>query len=341
PFPDGAAEARQGARSDLEAALNNLTTSEARLRTTLDTAADAIITIDESGRVLSFNRTAEKLFGYGAAEVIGKNVSMLMPPPYSQEHDGSLSRYRETGEARMIGISREVEGLRKDGTLVPLDLAVSEFTDSTGRKSTAILRDLPERKQAAQWRHEHEAQLAHMLRINPAGEFTASLAHQLNQPLTALANDIAAGQAQVGAGPAPRVRALLKHATAEAQRAGAILRRFRDLIRKKAPRWARADLRDIIREAGELRRHTMSRHQVVFDLRLPSDPLSVRVPRVESEQVHLNLIQTALDAVQEVRRRGQMNVRAARLQATRDVGGLARVSVEDNRSEEHTSELHS
>jgi two-component system sensor kinase FixL len=169
-----------------------------------------------------------------------------------------------------------------------------------------------------------------MLRINTAGEFAASLAHQLNQPLTALANDIASCQAQLGAGPAPRVRALLKHATAEAQRAGAILRRFRDLIRKKAPRWARADLRDIIREAGELIRPQMARHQVVFDLRLPSDPLSVRVDRVEIEQVTLNLIQNALDAVQEVSRRGQMSVRAVRLQATRDVGGLARVSVEDN-----------
>src|SRR4029453_1559922 len=328
-FSDVAAEALQGARSDLEAALNNLTTSEARLRTTLDTAADAIITIDESGQVLSFNRTAEKLFGYGAAEVIGKNVSMLMPPPYSQEHDGYLSRYRETGVARMIGIGREVEGLRKDGTLVPLDLAVSEFTDSTGRKFTGILRDLTERKQAAQWRHEHEAQLAHMLRINTAGEFAASPAPQPNQPLPALANDIAASQAQLGAGPARGVRALLKHATAEAQRAGAILRRFRDLIRKKAPRRARAELRDIIREAGELIRPQMARHQVVFDLRLPSDALSVRVDRVEIEQVTLNLMQNALDAVQEVRR-GQMSVRAVRLQATRDVGGLARISVEDN-----------
>ena len=329
-FSDVAAEALQGARSDLEAALNRLTANEARLRTTLDTAADAIITIDESGRVHSFNRTAEKMFGYGAAEVMGKNVSMLMPRPYSQEHDSYLARYRETGVARLIGIGREVEGLRKDGTRVPLDLAVSEFTDATGRKFTGILRDLTERKQAAQWRREHESQLAHVLRANTAGEAAASLAHQLNQPLAALANDIATCQARLGAGRAPGVRALLKHAMAEAQRAGGILRRFRDLIRKKPPQLERVDLRDIMRDAAELMRPDMARHHVAFDLRLPSDPLPVRVDRVEIEQVILNLIQNALDAVQAAGRRGQIAVRAIRLQATRDVGELARVSVEDN-----------
>jgi two-component system, chemotaxis family, CheB/CheR fusion protein len=329
-FSDVAAETLLAARADLEAALNSLTASEARLRTTLDTAADAIITIDESGRVHSFNRTAEKMFGYGAAEVIGKNVSMLMPPPYSQEHDSYLARYRETGVARLIGIGREVEGLRKDGTRVPLDLAVSEFTDSTGRKFTGILRDLTERKQAVQWRREHESQLAHMLRANTAGEAAASLAHQLNQPLAALGNDIATCQARLGARRAPGVRALLKHAMAEAQRAGAILRRFRDMIRKKPPQLDRADLRDIIRDAGELMRPEMARHHVAFDLRLPTDPLPVRVDRVEIEQVILNLMQNALDAVHTGSRRGQIGVRAIRRQATRDVGELARVSVEDN-----------
>jgi two-component system sensor kinase FixL len=262
--------------------------------------------------------------------VTGKNVSMLMPPPYSHEHDGYLSRYRETGVARLIGIGREVEGLRKDGTRVPLDLAVSEFTDSTGRKFTGILRDLTERKQAAQWRREHESQLAHMLRANTAGEAAASLAHQLNQPLAALANDIATCQARLAAHRAPGVRALLKHATAEAQRAGAILRRFRDLIRKKPPQLDRVDLRDIIRDAGELMQPEMARHHVAFDLRLPSDPLPVRVDRVEIEQVILNLMQNALDAVQATAHRGQISARAIRLHATRDVGELARVSIEDN-----------
>jgi two-component system sensor kinase FixL len=270
------------------------------------------------------------MFGYGAAEVIGKNVSMFMPPPYSQEHDSYIARYRETGMARIIGIGREVEGLRKDGTRVPLDLAVSEFTDSTGRKFTGILRDLTERKQAAQWRREHESQLAHMLRANTAGEFAAGLAHQLNQPLAALANDIATCEAQLDANRISGVRALLKHATAEAQRAGAILRRFRDLIRRKPPTLELADLRDIIRDASELIRPEMARHQVAFDLRLPPDPLPVRVDRVEIEQVILNLMQNALDAVQAVRRHGQINVRAIRLQAVRDVRALARVSVEDN-----------
>src|SRR6185369_16004680 len=103
--------------------------------------------------------------------------------------------------------------------------------------------------------------------------------------------------------------------TAEAQRAGAILRRFRDMIRRKPPALESADLRDILRDTSELIRPEIARHHVAFDLRLPSDPLPVRVDRVEIEQVILNLIQNALDAVQTVRRRGQINVRAIRLQA--------------------------
>ena len=102
--------------------------SEARLRSVVDSAVDAIIVIDARGRLESFNPAAERLFGYLASEVIGRNVTMLMPPPYREEHDGYLSHYLETGAQKVIGVGREVTGLRKDGTTFPLHLSVGEMT---------------------------------------------------------------------------------------------------------------------------------------------------------------------------------------------------------------------
>jgi len=120
----------------------------ARFQAVIDNVIDGIITIDERGNVETFNPAAERIFGYAAKEVIGKNVKMLMPAPYAAEHDGYLKNYLDTGEAKIIGIGREVVGRRKDGTVFPLDLAVTEMKAGKGRKFIGIIRDLTERQQA-------------------------------------------------------------------------------------------------------------------------------------------------------------------------------------------------
>jgi PAS domain S-box-containing protein len=124
-----------------------LRASRERLRAVVETAVDAIITIDERGIIDSVNPAAEKMFGYCAHELIGHNVKMLMPSPYCEEHDGYLERYLQTGKKRIIGIGREVRGRRKDGFTFPLDLAVSEFHDQSRRMFTGMLRDISARKQ--------------------------------------------------------------------------------------------------------------------------------------------------------------------------------------------------
>jgi PAS domain S-box-containing protein len=123
-----------------------LVESEAKMRAILNTAVDGIVTIDERGIVESFNAAAERLFGYRAEEVIGRNVKMLMPEPYQSEHDAYVQNYLRTGRAKIIGIGREVFGLRKDGTVFPMDLAVSEVMLGERRLFTGIVRDLTERK---------------------------------------------------------------------------------------------------------------------------------------------------------------------------------------------------
>jgi len=120
--------------------------SEARLRAIVETAVDGIITIDEKGTVESLNPAAERIFGYAAAEVIGRNISMLMPSPYHEEHDQYLRNYMETGVRRIIGIGREVRGRRKDGSTFPMEIAVSELHVDDGRRFTGIVRDISIRK---------------------------------------------------------------------------------------------------------------------------------------------------------------------------------------------------
>src|SRR5437660_9630640 len=130
-----------------EAALRD---REERLRAILETAVEGIITIDERGIIESLNPAAEKIFGYEAQEVVGKNVKVLMPTLYRDEHDGYLANYLRTGRARIIGIGREVVGLRKDGTVFPMDLSVSEVRLGDRRLFTGMVRDLSERKRLEQ-----------------------------------------------------------------------------------------------------------------------------------------------------------------------------------------------
>ena len=140
--------------------------SEAMTRAGVETAVDGVVTIDERGTVLSFNPAAEQIFGYTGGEVIGQNVRMLVPavlPGRARRLPGELPRGRQT--ARLIGIGREVRGRRKDGTIFPMDLHVSEFDDGAGRRFVGTIRDITERKRAEEQVRRHQAELAHVLRI--------------------------------------------------------------------------------------------------------------------------------------------------------------------------------
>jgi PAS domain S-box-containing protein len=157
--------------------------SEARMQAIVNTAVDAIVTIDERGIVQAFNPAAEQIFGYSAGEVIGQNVSMLMLSPHREKHDSYIARYLQTGESRIIGIGREVDALRKDGTTFPVELALSEVPTGNGRLFTGILRDITERKEA-------EAKLDDMLReVKKGHDDLLSLMNMLELGIVALDED--------------------------------------------------------------------------------------------------------------------------------------------------------
>ncbi|WP_189434725.1 PAS domain S-box protein, partial [Mesorhizobium sp. M1E.F.Ca.ET.041.01.1.1] len=163
-------------------------TREAHLQSIIDIVPEATIVIDGRGIIQSFSATAERMFGYTAAEAIGNNVTLLMPSPYREEHDGYIKRYHDTGEPHVIGTGRVVAAQRKDGSTFPMELAVGEIWSASQRFFTGFIRDLTERQETEARFQELQSELAHVSRLTEMGGMASAIAHELNQPLAAIAN---------------------------------------------------------------------------------------------------------------------------------------------------------
>ena len=215
---------------DLVAEVNS---REAHLRSILETVPDAMVIIDEGGLIQSFSATAERLFGFTAGEIQGRNVSVLMPMPYRQEHDGYLGRYLMTGERRIIGTSRVVVGQRKDGSTFPMELFVGEVLLEGKRQFIGFVRNLTERHERERRLHEVQSELLHVSRLSTMGEMASTLAHELNQPLAAIANYLQGSRRLLKDSPDKRATLVLDaldKAAEQAVRAGNVIQRLRDFV---------------------------------------------------------------------------------------------------------------
>src|SRR5579863_1026893 len=207
---------------------------QAQLQSILDTVPEAMIVIDKHGLMLSFSLTAERLFGWSAAEVIGKNVSILMPSPYREEHDGYLHRYLATGERRIIGIGRIVVGERKDGSTFPMELAVGEAQVGSEKFFIGFIRDLTERRTQERRMQELQSELIHVSRLTAMGEMASSLAHELNQPLSAITSYLRGAATLLKSEQVDKSRIVeaLDRSSEQALRAGDIIKRLREFVSK-------------------------------------------------------------------------------------------------------------
>jgi two-component system, LuxR family, sensor kinase FixL len=272
----------------------------ALLRSILETVPDAMVVIDQHGAIQLFSKAAERLFGWQPDEVYGQNVRMLMPSPYREQHDEYLGRYLATGERRIIGIGRIVVGQRKNGSTFPMELSVGEVNQSGRRLFTGFVRDLTERQQTRARLQEMQDELLHVSRLRSMGEMAAALAHELNQPLTATANYVAAALRLIDA-PQPNlghIRQAVAFASAQTQRSGDIIRRLRAFVERgeTARRSEQVDV--LVEEASALALVGLGDRGVTVKFeRDPALP-PVIVDRVQVQQVLLNLLRNAVEAME-------------------------------------------
>jgi two-component system sensor kinase FixL len=286
--------------TERRAAERSLEKRERHLESILATVPDAMVVIDERGIMLSFSAAAERLFGYREADVLGRNVSMLMPNPDRDRHDSYLKRYLDTGVARIIGTGRIVTGLRSDGSTFPMKLSVGEALIDEQRIFTGFVQDLTERNQFEAKLEEMRSELIHVSRLSAMGTMASTLAHELNQPLTAIASY---GEAAVSVLEDPSeqqselLREIFTEMTAQSLRAGSIVRRLRDFVARGETAKTIEDLPRLIQEASALAL-VGSREKGIsaqFDFAPEASP--VLVDRVQIQQVLINLMRNAMEAM--------------------------------------------
>lgn len=281
------------------------TSRQAHLQSILETVPEAMIVIDPAGIMQSFSAAAVRLFGWRTEEAIGRNVSILMPDPYRSEHDSYLERYRTTSERRIIGIGRIVVGQRKDGSTFPMELAIGEARVEESRFFTGFVRDLTERRDQERRLQELQSELVHVSRLTAMGEMASSLAHELNQPLSAVASYMK-GSVTLLEGPnpdLPKLRSALDRAGEQALRAGDIIKRLREFVAKGETEHTLEDPAKLMEEASALALVGVKERDVRVDLRLARNVGRVIVDKIQIQQVALNLIRNAIDAMAEAPRR--------------------------------------
>lgn len=305
PVKTAVEEVNQVGRA-LAAAAGRAHEREAHLQSILDTMPDAMVVIDERGIVHSFSSAAERQFGYAAGEVIGKNLAMLMPSPYREEHDTYIARYLATGERRIIGIGRVVSGERKDGSTFPMELNVGEMRSGGQRFFTGFIRDLTERQETQTRLQELQAELVHVSRFTALGEMASNLAHELNQPMGAISNYLKGCRRLLMADRPPRKEVLMEAfdlAAEQAIRAGQIINRLREFVKRGESTRSIENISKIIEEAGALALVGAKERAISTRYRLDPGTGVVVVDKIQIQQVVVNLIRNAVEAMEEAQKR--------------------------------------
>lgn len=300
---------------------------EAHLRSILETIPDAMIVIDERGYILSFSNAAELMFGYAEEELLGENVSVLMPSPDRERHDSYLERYFRTGERRIIGIGRITTARRRDGTTFPIDLHIGEARVGEDRVFTGFIRDLTERQQTELRLHDLQSELAHVSRVTAMGTLATSLAHELNQPLTAVANYVETARDLLDEPNQENVaivKEALEECAAQSIRAGQIVRRLRDFISRGETERRVESLGRLINEASALALVGAGERGVDVEVKLDPRVDRVLVDRIQIQQVLLNLVRNAIEAMES------SPVRRLRIGSKKEPDGLVCVSIADS-----------
>ena len=294
----------------------------------MDAAVDAIIIIDENGTIQRFNRAAESLFGYSEADVVSRNINTLMPEPHHGNHDSYLSKYSETGKAAIIGKGREVTGLKKSGSVFPMFLSVGEIKQPGLKRYVGIIKDLSEVRATQEQVRQLEEQLLHADRLVILGELTAGIAHEINQPLTAIAAYADAGKKIIGRNQDDQggdAHSICERIGEQSRRAAEVVQRLRKLVRSGSVSKARHDINQIIRNTLLLFEFEVKRSNIEL-IFYPLETLqTLYVDEIHIQQIMVNLVKNSMDAITQTGQHdGRIEIRIKK------TAGHVFVSVTDN-----------
>ncbi len=270
-----------------------------KLDSVLDAMVEAMIVIDNQGNIKQVNKSAIGMFGFSRPELLGSNISMLMSGADKARHGDYLDRYEQTRRKRIIGVGREVVGARKDGSTFPIHIAVGEVQMGDTVQYVGLIRDLTEQRQAEEASLKQREEMVNVSRLSTMGEMAAAMAHELNQPLTAIANFAAASQRLLETNPDDNLAAVLEALTDiqdQAHRAGEVIRRTRAFTHGDTEK-STTTVATIFSQIASLARMDSKANNIRLDTDIPSDLPEVDVDPVQIQQVMLNLMRNAVDAM--------------------------------------------
>jgi len=299
-----------------------LQSREALLQSILETVPDALVVANDRGVVLSFSSAAQKMFGYSAAEMVGQPINKLMPPHDAHAHDQYMKNYEVTGQRKIIGIGRVVLGQRRNGTQFPLELQIGEVRVAGSHLFTGFMHDLTEHQDRDRRLQELQSELIHMSRLSELGQMVSALSHEVNQPLTAIANYAAGLRRMVNAEKSPALRNAVDKVAEQADRARRIVLSLRALVRKEQRQRQMEHLEPLIRETSALALLGTS-GRVDLNVLVRRGAAAAFIDRVQIQQVLLNLMRNAVEAMSESQVR-RLSV------DTNDAGELIAIRVTDS-----------
>jgi PAS domain S-box-containing protein len=314
--------------ADREHAEEDLRSIEKRHRVIVEAANDAMVSMDEKGAILLANPATSRIFGYDLVEIVGRPMTMLMPEMMRKMHQNGFKRYLDTGKRHVNWQGVEVTAQRKDGQEFPVEVSFGELTSDGHKVFTGFIRDISERKQAEEQLRASErslqttqAELARVSRLTTMGELAASIAHEVNQPLTAVINNASAClRLLANNNLEPEVlRRALSGIIADGTRASAVLARIRGFIKKEPAEKSELDINEVIQEVLVLADRELYEHRVLPDHQLKTDLPFVLADRVQLQQVLLNLIMNGIEAMAAVTDRPRLLGVQSRIDASGDV----------------------
>lgn len=299
---------------------------ELLMQSILASVPDAMIVINDTGQILAFSAEAERLFGYTAEDVAGKNVSVLMAGADEKHHDQYISNYLATGEKQIIGIGRIVRAKLANGDSIPVELKIGEAEIDGHRLFTGYIRDMSEQQANAHRLAQMQVELANFSRLSAVGTMASAMAHELNQPLTAVANYLEAARDLLDSAD-PETLAFIQEAldaaATQSIRAGQIVRRLRDYVSRGELDLRSVQIQDVVDDAISLAKVGIEGQLARVISRIPEDFPPLLADRLQLRQVIVNLVRNAIEALSDTAN-PQVWI-LAELQ-----GDLAVITVEDN-----------